>query len=220
LQLLGHQVNGHGLSTSAHRVESIRQLPFPKTLHQLENYIGMTGWLRQFVPFYASLAEPLQNRKTQLLSAGHEQGKVQPNATKKRKIYTTRTSWEHTAAELQSFQAIQAYLRDPKYLSHFYPEKLLFIFHTNEASVSCYSILKTTPKFQPISQIASTQLQPIMFLSKLLSPAERNYHATELEIACLVYACRKLRVMIQSSLQPVAVITDHASTKGVVRQQY
>jgi hypothetical protein len=182
LQLLGHQVNGHGLSTSAHRVEAIRQLSFPKTLHQLENCIGMTGWL--FVPFYASLAEPLQNRKTQLLSAGREQGKVQPNATKKRKTYTTRMSWEPTAAELQSFQAIQAYLSDPKYLSHFYPEKLLFIFHTNEASVSCYSILKTTPKFQPISQIASTQVQPIMFLSKLLSPAERNYHAAELESAC------------------------------------
>jgi hypothetical protein len=87
----------------------------------------MTGWLRQFVPFYASLAEPLQNCKTQLLSAGREQGKVQPNAIKKRKTFTTRTSWEPTATELQSFEATQAYLSDPKYLSHFYPEKLLFV---------------------------------------------------------------------------------------------
>lgn len=43
VELLGHQVNGDGLSTSAHRVKAIRQLSFPKTLHQLENYIGITG---------------------------------------------------------------------------------------------------------------------------------------------------------------------------------
>jgi hypothetical protein len=29
--------------------------------------------------------------------------------------------------DLQSFEATQAYLSDPKYLSHFYPEKLLFV---------------------------------------------------------------------------------------------
>jgi len=47
-----------------------------------------------------------------------------------------------------------------------------------------------------LAELASTAVQPILFLSKLLSTAERNYRSTESEVACLVYACRRLRVML------------------------
>ena len=53
-----------------------------------------------------------------------------------------------------------------------------------------------------------------MFLSRLLTPAEKNYWATELEISCIVWAVRKLRHFIEAApegLDPV-IYTDHIAT--------
>jgi hypothetical protein len=69
-----------------------------------------------------------------------------------------------------------------------------------------------------LSKISSIAVQPILLLSKLLSPAEKNYHPTELEVACLVYTCRCLRVMFHSSKRPIIVLTDHSATCGVCNQ--
>lgn len=49
------------------KVKAFANPEFPATLPQLETYLGMTGTLRQYVPFYAKKAEPLQLRKTELL---------------------------------------------------------------------------------------------------------------------------------------------------------
>ena len=46
---------------------AISQLEFPLTLKVLETYIGMTGYLRQYTPYYAQIIEPLQQRKTELI---------------------------------------------------------------------------------------------------------------------------------------------------------
>jgi hypothetical protein len=218
VQLLGHMVDGLGMSTTKERVAAMANLQFPSTLRDLETYLGMTGFLRQFVPYYAKVVEPLQNRKTELLAKGRVLGAIGA----KRKGFVRKTSWEPTEAERASFEASKGYLSDPKFLVHFDPDRVLFlkidgslergfgamIFHTKEGYV--------VPRDK--SKIAQTAVQPIMFLSKLLSPAEKNYHPTELEVACLVYTCRKLRVMIQSSKHPVQVLTDHTATRGVCNQ--
>jgi hypothetical protein len=47
-----------------------------------------------------------------------------------------------------------------------------------------------------LSKIALTAMEPILFLSKLLSPAERNYSSTEIEVVYLLYACRRLRIIL------------------------
>ncbi|KAJ5435515.1 hypothetical protein N7445_006400 [Penicillium cf. griseofulvum] len=50
-----------------------------------------------------------------------------------------------------------------------------------------------------------------MFLSRLLTPAEKHYWATELEVFCIVWVVRKIRHMIEAApegLTPIAY-TDH-----------
>jgi len=59
VELLGHHVNGFGMATSKARVQAIKELLFPATLQKLETFIRMTRWLRQFVPFYTKVIEPL-----------------------------------------------------------------------------------------------------------------------------------------------------------------
>ena len=60
------------------------------------------------------------------------------------------------------------------------------------------------------------KIQPVLFLSRLLSAAESRYKATELEVACLVWASKKLRTVTQSCQKPPVVLTDHGATRGVV----
>ncbi|KAJ6096625.1 hypothetical protein N7486_007371 [Penicillium sp. IBT 16267x] len=44
-----------------------------------------------------------------------------------------------------------------------------------------------------------TATEPILFLSRLLTDAEKDYWATELEVSCIVWAIRKLRRMIEAA---------------------
>src|SRR5438477_8984526 len=74
IRILGQHVDSLGLSTDAEKLEAIAKLQFPKTLKQLEIYLGLTGYLRQYVPFYAAVSGPLQDRKNLLLRKGPTAG--------------------------------------------------------------------------------------------------------------------------------------------------
>lgn len=67
IKLLGQRVDALGLSTAEEKLAAITQLEFPRTLKDLETYLGMTGYLRQYCPYYAQVVEPLQKRKTLLV---------------------------------------------------------------------------------------------------------------------------------------------------------
>jgi hypothetical protein len=57
---LGHLVDALGMSTTEERVAAFKNVEFPTTLKALETYIGMTGWLRPYLPSYAHVVEPMQ----------------------------------------------------------------------------------------------------------------------------------------------------------------
>ena len=61
-------------------------------------------------------------------------------------------------------------------------------------------------------------VEPILFLSKLLTEAESRYWPTELEIAALVWAVKKVRHLVEATDQPTIVYTDHSATIQIVRQ--
>ena len=65
--ILGQQVNSLGLTTSEEKLRAVRHLTYPETLGALEYYLGLTGYLRNYIHFYAQLATPLQAVKTSLL---------------------------------------------------------------------------------------------------------------------------------------------------------
>ena len=71
---------------------------------------------------------------------------------------------------------------------------------------------------RPPNSPHALQGQPVLFLSKTLSSAERRYWPTELEVACLIWTVCHVRWMIEASEKPVTVITDHTSTTGIARQ--
>ncbi len=223
VELLGFHVDSLGLTTTAQRVAAFKDLAFPSTLKALEQYIGATGFLRHLIPYYAQLIEPLQSRKTVLLAKGRKEGKLVTGNHSKRNHYCVKTSFEPTSAEQLSFESIQAAIckEHPTILHHFNPDKALFLqidgCLERGFGVMVYH-LRDGYVWKPGTVIPSNQVVPVMFLSRCLTRAEMRYGPSEQEVACLVWAVKKLRTMIHSARLPVNVLTDHASTRGIVEQ--
>lgn len=219
VKLLGQKVSSLGMTTTADRAKALVQLSFPKTLKELEHYIGLTGWLRNFIPYYAAKIQPLQDLKTALLARSPS------DKGEKRRAYTKRTEiGDPTPAERAAYDAIQACFVGGLFLRHQDASKVLFmdidaskdygfgamIFHVKD---SWPGLVEQNFKRSPTRDV----VEPIAFYSRSLSAAERKFFPTELEIACLVWVLRKARHMVDAACRTV-VYTDHASNVDIAKQ--
>ena len=57
---LGHMISSEGVSMDATRAEDIRKIPAPRTLKELQAFLGMTNFVANFIPQYADLTLPLR----------------------------------------------------------------------------------------------------------------------------------------------------------------
>ena len=211
VHLLGQKVDSLGLATTEQKLAAISKLKFPKTLRQLEHYLGLTGWLREYVERYAKISEPLQDRKTTLLRGA-------PPAGNARRAYASRTFLkEPTPEEWRAYTTLQDALGKRQKLFHFSPSRVLYIDVDSSKESGIGGILyhvKTPCDTYP----TRPNIEPIMFLSRLLVPAETRYWPTELELAGLVWILRKTRHLIEASQTPTIVYTDHGAALGIAKQ--
>jgi len=59
LNVLGYRVSSVGITIPQEKLAVILDIKFPTTLKDLEYYLGLIGWLRNYVLMYAKLSEPL-----------------------------------------------------------------------------------------------------------------------------------------------------------------
>lgn len=72
---------------------------------------------------------------------------------------------------------------------------------------------------EPCAWPARRTIQPIMFLFRLLTSAERNYWPTELKMAGFVWVIKKIRHLIESSKHKVVIQTDHSAILDIIKQR-
>ena len=225
VNLLGQRVNSLGLSTAEDKLAALSKLRYPTTLGDLEHYLGLTGYLRQYVHFYAQIAQELQDLKTLMLRDG-------PSAGKERKQFSSKKLLPAaTPKQAASFEMLQESLSKPTILIHFNATRTLWIdldaskefgfgvvvFHVkNEAEIDQQTDSKAAEK--PAKWPARQHIEPIMFLSRTLTSAERNYWPTELEIAGFVWTVKKVRHLIESSVKPIRIQTDHSAILDLLKQ--
>ncbi len=81
-------------------------------LKDLEIYLDFTGWLRQYILYYAQLTEPLQDRKIELFYKGSKVGST-------KKDYSKKTSVENVLnLKIEAFEAIQRNFNKSNFLYH------------------------------------------------------------------------------------------------------
>ena len=220
VSLLGQKVDSLGLATAVEKLRAIAKLRFPYNLRQLESYLGLTGWMRDYIPYYAGISKPLQERKTELLRHG-------PPAGNARRSYASKTRLEKpTELEKESFRTLQELLSKPSYLVHVDSRRQLFI--DLDASkefgfgAHLYYVKEDYLKdLQPGQFPPRHAIEPVLFLSRLLTSAETRYWPTELETAGIVWVLKKVRHIIEASADqstPTVIYTDHGAALGIAKQ--
>jgi hypothetical protein len=118
ITLLGQRVDTLGLTTAAEKLKALRNINFPRSLHDLKRYLRLTGYLRRYIVYYTQLAEPIQVKKATRLCKAPRAGHAHKNFAKTSEI-------DPTTELLHLFKAIQKAFAREATLVHYNPKRQL-----------------------------------------------------------------------------------------------
>lgn len=229
--LLGQKVSRLGLSTHQEKVSAIQDIERPKTVNDLQKFLGMVVYFASYIPHYAFIAAPLfgllkkgvrfiwkaehdiafQQAKDALMSApvlGH------PIQGLPYRLYTDASDFA-LGASLQQVQSIA--VADLKGTTVY--SKLLAAW---EAGLPIPSLVTTLvrdvidrerPRIEEWGATFDETIvhveRVICYWSRTLKPAERNYSATEREALGAKEALVRFQPFIEG--ETVILVTDHAA---------
>ena len=58
---MGHVVSAQGVATDPDKIEAVRAWPTPKSVKDVQAFLGLAGYYRQFLPDFATTANLLSN---------------------------------------------------------------------------------------------------------------------------------------------------------------
>lgn len=221
--LLGQKVDGLGLATDEDKIKALLDIQFPINLKDLEIYLGLTNWLRKHIPYYSQACSALQARKTALLKDSPREGNA-------RRAYVSKTYIDNpTEGEFASYNTIRSNFVKPSFLYHLNPDRPVYADVDSSVAYGHGAIIYQVEGDPDISTIMKdgkaglfprSKIQPILFLSKLLSSAESRYWPTELEVAGLVWLMKKARHLLEAGTREktTTIFTDHSAATFIARQ--
>ena len=56
---LGHLISADGISPLPDKLDTIKNMPTPKDVKEIKQFLGLTGYYRKFVPRFADISRPL-----------------------------------------------------------------------------------------------------------------------------------------------------------------
>ncbi|RDB18869.1 hypothetical protein Hypma_014481 [Hypsizygus marmoreus] len=228
--LLGQKVSRLGLSTHQEKVSAILDLVRPKSIHDLQKFLGMAVYFSSYIPFYSLIAAPLfallrkgvkwtwraeqeiafQQVKDALASApvlGH------PIQGSPYRLYTDASDIA-LGASLQQVQPMliadligtPAYDRLRKAWDAGLPPPSLIPSLAKEIAETP----QTPPQWGPSFDETTVYVERVIaYWSRTFSSAERNYSATEREALGAKEALVKFQPFIEG--ETIILVTDHAA---------
>ena len=220
IELLGHVVDRFGLSTMKQKTDAIAALPFPKTLQELDYFLGLAGYYRFFVERFGYRANPLNRLKMELYREAPRKNPARDQYSRSKRIVNPSDE------AVKAFEEIKNALCAPPTLVHADTELPLIYYCDASVERGFACAIHQVPRHviekhgltegDIINGNYDKKLEhPVMYLSQMLNRHEVNYWPTELEIAGIVWAIQKTRHLIKSSAI-VKVFTDHSSVADVL----
>ncbi|SPC60939.1 uncharacterized protein UHOD_11199 [Ustilago sp. UG-2017b] len=194
-EFLGFVVSDQGVSMDPSKTEVITNWPVPKSMHDVQVFLGFCNFYRKFIPQYSRTAYPL----TQLL---------------RKEAQSTPFAWNHAAQH--AFEQLRSSFNTDTILHHFDPARPIIV-ETDASDFAVAAVLS-----QSFDQ--GTR-HPIAFFSKKLDPAQLNYPIFDKEMFAIVAAFKHWCQYLEGAKFQVQVLTDHRSleyfttTKQLNRRQ-
>ena len=158
VEFLGHRISSEGIHVMQDKVRAIEEWPIPKSVKDVQSFLGLAGYYRKFIKGFSAIAGPLSE------------------LTRKENDKYIAFKW--TDREQQAFESLQRALSSAPVLIIPDPN-LPYVVRTDASN---YAVGGT------LSQDHGKGLQPVAFFSKKLSPAERNYPVHEQEQLAIIQA--------------------------------
>lgn len=198
VKYLGIILTTDGILMDPAKVDAIRTWETPKTLKQLQAFLGFCNFYRRFIRNYSSLTSPL---------------------TKLTRTEFSKTAfpWAPGSPPDLAFHKLRAAFTQDLMLLHFDPDKETWV--ETDASDWVYAAVLSQKDRHGV-------LRPVAFMSKKMIPAECNYDIYDKELLAIVRAFEEWESELMSTgNSPVQVFTDHQnlrtfmSTKKLTRRQ-
>ena len=212
--LLSQRVDSLNMFIIVEKIVAIISLRFFFSLRDLEIFMNLIDWLRSSISRYAQRVQSLQKRKITLIKSVTVSDSARKRQTIKTHLY------DFTYKKRVVFRNLQTAFVSSIFLIHFDRKRRLYI----DLNVSkqwdfaaiMYHVLSDSLNDATYSR---TIIQSIMFLSRCLNGAEKNYWLTELKIADIVWVIRKIKHMIESiEIFSIIIYTDHFVAVLISRQ--
>ena len=202
VKILGHRVTRFGLSTQAEKIKAIKDLPFPETLADAWTILGMLNYHRSFVKNYSIIARPL----TDALCLSEQDKKLLRSLTSKKIPPALRKKPYPSTPEMRAaFDTLkEAISTDPVLIHPDFTKP--FILYTDASRLGLGTALYQVSE-------RDQKEHPVLFISRSLKSAEKNYTAMELECLALVWALKKLSHYVDGA--ELTVHTDHIALKWI-----
>lgn len=180
LPFVGALIGEDGIAPARDKIEAILALPQPTTLTAMRSFLGMTNVFRDYIPGYATLEAPLR--------AHTRQGATIPSPWTE--------EMEQAFKGLKEALTTAPILRPPVWDD---PEAK-FVLTTDWSRTAIAAML---------TQERGADSWVIAYASRLLTPAESNYGASEGECLAVVWGVHKFRYYLHR--RAFTLRTDHAA---------
>ena len=59
MQFLGHVLTPEGISVDPSKVQGVLNWKYPKSVHQIRQFLGLASYYRRFIPEFSKIAQPM-----------------------------------------------------------------------------------------------------------------------------------------------------------------
>ena len=186
LEYLGHDISEYGLTPNEVKVLAIRALPDPDGLEQLRRVLGFANFYRGYVPFYSSMAQPLN----ELLGKG------------------VVWDWHTNPVRAKAWNEIKDALCKPGNALKRADPTRQYRLHTDWSQLGLSAVLGQ------LGDDATEYM--VACVSRSNNVHEKNYGSYKGEMLAAVWGIRTFRAYLHGAAHPFLLFTDHRSLQWLM----
>ena len=184
IHYLGHLISPEGISPLPNKLDSIRHMPVPNSTKEIKQFLGLTGYYRNFVPRFADISRPLTT------------------------LMKKDTRFEWTSACQKSFELLKETLCGEPILKYADTSKPYTLY--TDASKFGWAGVLTQPHTMTIDGKPTTTDHPVAFVSGLFRGSQLNWAALMKEAFAIYMSVKKLsfyltdaQILLRSDHKPL-----------------
>jgi hypothetical protein len=188
VKFLGHIVSENSIRPDPEKISSVHAFPVPRSVHELQSFMGLVGYYRRFVPSLATIAAPLY------------------------RLFKKNVRWKWKDDEQKAFDQLKQALTSEPVLA--LPDfNRPFILHTDANATGIGAVLTqlSGPSVFPDKRsklVNGRQTESVVYYaSRTLNKAERNYGTTHRECLAVKWSICLFRPYLLG--RHFTVYTDH-----------